>query len=508
MINQFIEQERLRYIPQHELSFAIVENMPFDSFEIVEKNRRFFITGQSQRACLYGLYTLIQQQNQQAFVTLDKPSTVYYETNFEQAKCYVPKVKRRGNVFETINDRQFIVQMIDTGVKNGLNEFFFTFFLWEELAPHILDELQKRGVHVTLGGHSLRFLLARAQGQYTSKDAIDGAINDLIGVKTDFTMENKIGNVHFLNNPDLQRRVIEQVVLYCKQYEIVTRISLWPEDISVKGLEAQQFLPLYMEFSEKLQRALTDEQCHVAVEHIVYNAGLCWEMLERNTHEVSQHLNILHAYWGRNYTEYYENKPDRRAYKALLDWKSQSEQQVTIFEYYSDHFMLSELFPPLWHRIQQDVDSYALANDGILNLVVPLHRDTAKADHLENYDYQQIQQYNNFIFCRSMWEGFELQPLEILLRANGNPQLTTELIYEVEQAIATHSKYNSILFPSRVVEGKPSSFAVEIMKDLKRMDEVLQRVTQLNQGDFLCHYFEQLQLVVKHSLIKWGEQVV
>ena len=128
MINQFIEQERLRYIPQHELSFAIVENMPFDSFEIVEKNRRFFITGQSQRACLYGLYTLIQQQNQQAFVTLNESSTVCYETNFEQVKRYVPKVKRRGNVFETINDRQFIVQMIDTGVKNGLNEFFFTFF--------------------------------------------------------------------------------------------------------------------------------------------------------------------------------------------------------------------------------------------------------------------------------------------------------------------------------------------------------------------------------------------
>lgn len=508
MIGQFIEQERRRYIPQHEVNFKIDENMPFDSYEIVEKEQQFFITGQSERACLYGLYTLVQQQNQQAFVTLEGPSIVCFETDFKQAKRYLPKLKRRGNVFETINDQQFILQMIDTGVKNGLNEFFFTFFLWEELSPHILSDLQKRGVNVTLGGHSLRFLLARAQDQYASKGAIDGAINDLIGIETDYTTTNKIENLHFLNDKDLQQQIIDQVILYCKQYEIVTRISLWPEDISVKAQEAKQFLPLYIAFSEQLQHALADAQCHVEVEHIVYNAGLSWEMLERDTHEASDNLNILYAYWGRNYEEDYENDRDQRACKALQDWQEQCQQQLTIFEYYSDHFMLSELFPPLWQRIQQDVDRYALANNGIVNLVVPFHREAARAEHLQSYDYQQIQQYNNFIFCRSMWKGFELQPLELLLQANGNPLLTQELMTEVEQVLARHSKFNSLLFPARVVEGKPSTYAAAIISDLKQMDEVLQRAIQLDQADFLCHYFKQLQLVVAQTLIKWGEQVV
>ena len=60
---------------------------------------------------------------------------------------------------ETINDPGYINSLIDWGVKNGQNEYFFTFFLWDEIKSYVAPELQKRNVDVTLGGHSLSYLL-------------------------------------------------------------------------------------------------------------------------------------------------------------------------------------------------------------------------------------------------------------------------------------------------------------------------------------------------------------
>ena len=62
---------------------------------------------------------------------------------------------------------------------------------------------------------------------------------------------------------------------------MITRISLWPEDIGIDEKNASGFLPTYIRFTEKLKEALDEEGVHVEVEYIVYNAGLSWNMLER-----------------------------------------------------------------------------------------------------------------------------------------------------------------------------------------------------------------------------------
>ena len=57
----------------------------------------------------------------------------------------------------------YINSLIDWGVKNGQNEYFFTFFLWDDIKSYVTPALQKRDVQVTLGGHSLSYLLKEIQ---------------------------------------------------------------------------------------------------------------------------------------------------------------------------------------------------------------------------------------------------------------------------------------------------------------------------------------------------------
>ncbi|MBO1913245.1 hypothetical protein J4G37_51605, partial [Microvirga sp. 3-52] len=82
---------------------------------------------------------------------------------------------------------------------------------------------------------------------------------------------------------------------------------------------------------------------------------------------------------------------------------------MTVLEYYSDHFMLSEIFPPLVTRIQQDLQAYKELNvDGVLNLIVPIHHKKGSPKLLENYPWKWIHHLNNYVYTRIAWgERFE-----------------------------------------------------------------------------------------------------
>src|SRR5690606_7713280 len=128
----------------------------------------------------------------------------------------------------------------------------------------------------------------------------------------------------------------------------------------------------------KLQSAVAAVRPEVKVEHIAYNAGLSWEMLERLEAEASGTVDNLYAYWGRNYGAPLADAaaPETlRAFRSLTDWREQTAargRELTVFEYYSDHFMLSYLFPMLTGRIAEDLREYhRLGVDGVINLVVP-----------------------------------------------------------------------------------------------------------------------------------------
>lgn len=464
-----------------------------DEFEIVHTEENYVIRGNTSRALLYGVYKLIEKVEGLVFLELEQSKKIDSQgiTGTYEGK---PKFARRGNVFETIDDIPFLKRMLDVGTKNGLNEVFFTFFLWDEVKEALLPEIKKRGIDVTLGGHSLRYLLAKAKGGTVSgKAAADGAINDLIGEETEFTTANAIKNHDFLQDEKAQHSVIEVIVSYCEAEPVIRRISIWPEDVGAKGEGAKLFLTQYIVFTEKLQQALGRANLQVEVEHIVYNAGLSWEMLERKEQQVSS-ANVLYAYWGRHYAQSYTSERDQRAWESLMDWRKATDKQITVFEYYSDHFMLSELFPLLFKRIAIDIENYKEAGcNGMVNLVVPLHKVTKAQPHMEQYDYQKYQQLNNIVFARSLWEEVETVPYLL------SPAMQ-QLADKIEQVFAQNSQYNAIFFPNRVVEARNPASRLEVLELLKVMELLVQQ-EQIEEP--LQHYIKSLQRVVHATKLRW-----
>ncbi len=133
-----------------------------DGFALVKSGNDMWIIGNEPRSILYGVYMYCKKQFGYQWIDLDKETIVndHLVTN-EELYIHEPMFVRRGNIFETINDPSYIKTLIDWGVKNGQNEYFFTFFLWDEIKLYVTPALRKRDVQVTLGGHSLSYLLKR-----------------------------------------------------------------------------------------------------------------------------------------------------------------------------------------------------------------------------------------------------------------------------------------------------------------------------------------------------------
>jgi Glycosyl hydrolase family 67 N-terminus len=396
-----------------------------DGFAIIEQGEQVFVIGKKERSLLYGVYHYCEKKLGYNWAHLSEDrqeSFVKNATSLEE-----PLFKRRGNVIETVDDSIYINRLIDWGVKNGLNEFFFTFFLWNKIHKYVEGELVKRSVNVTLGGHSLSFL---------------------IGEK---------GNraLHLLKDTSLQEQVIRRIVGICRESPVVTRVSLWPEDVGIDKEENAEFMPAYITFTEKLKASLT--KLNVEVEHIVYNAGLEWNMLERSAvTQASIEADVLYAYWGRDYSQpIHHSTPDqKRAAASLIEWRTETAKKgrsFTVLEYYSDHFMLSELFPPLLNRMKEDMEDYKnLKVDGILNLIVPCHIKPHSPEGNTDYPWKWIHQLNNFMFAGLSW-GKEYSVLaDSYFASSGKRYLS--ILLELEKIMAKHTSWNVPLFPARVVD--------------------------------------------------------
>lgn len=462
-----VQIERINLITSNE--YTLLKNqddmirIQDDGFAIMQSSDGTWIIGNEPRSVLYGVYTYVQQQFGYRFLTLDSEDIVVPEWKlYKNPYIHEPMFARRGNVIETIKDPIYIESLIDWGVKNGQNEYFFTFFLWDDLKPYIASTLKKRGVSVTLGGHSLGYLLR-------------GLLNN------ESTSEPEKYLSFFSEHAPLQEKVIQRIVKICHENEVVTRISLWPEDIGVDRKNSVDFLSHYIRFTEKLREAIEDRKLAVEVEYIVYNAGLAWNMLEREQAEVSDQVDGLYAYWGRDYsTGIREKEPNQlRAFNALLDWHTEISgkgRTLTVFEYYSDHFMLSELFPPLMDRIQKDLKEYKqLGISGVLNLIVPIHKKPRDPERKSTYPWKWIHHMNNYFYARMSWgECYETVMDEYVSSFGPDGEKFKQILLTLENLVAAHTKWNVPLFPARVVDPEKveqTDYAEKIVEDLRILND-------------------------------------
>ncbi|MGG3279872.1 hypothetical protein [Paenibacillus solani] len=449
-----------------------------DSFFITESDNHIVIAGKGRRAVLFGVYQYAQEVwgMHAVYPQLDEASCEFSIQDSDklspfrpgEIRYYSPRMERRGFVFETIHDVPYLTAMLHWFGPNKINEVFFTFSLWDKVKEELAPEIIKRGIDVTLGGHSMKFI----QGLYSS----DVSMNQQEKVTADhpYTAKEQFD----FEQLDWQQPMFEQIAHYCRSVPGLTRLSLWPEDVAAGN--TSEFLQQYIAFTERLQTYLFHGGISVEVEHIAYNAGLAWSMLELEG-ESSQHIDTLFAYWGRDYRYSYEksdHETDHRAERALCQWSEQTTKhgrKLTVFEYYSDHFMLTNLFSVLTKRITEDIAFYeGLGLHGMLNLVVPYRGD-------EDYPWKWAGGLNSYIFARAMWSN-HIEPIMeeyYLYYPQHERKAVKEIIDLLEHKLSEVTSWNVPLFPARAVDpGKVDHAALYNQEIAAMLDDIAEQVGQ------------------------------
>ncbi|WP_110934206.1 beta-N-acetylhexosaminidase [Paenibacillus bouchesdurhonensis] len=447
-----------------------------DEFVIYETENKIVLSGKSERAALYAVYQYAQEAwgihcvypgSTSSTSNMKQQYPVDSKPARETIRWYAPRMERRGFVFETINEPHYLKEMIDWFGHNKINEMFFTFSLWDQVGEEIAPELIKRGIQVTLGGHSMKFILNRKEYEDLNAEA-----------DHPYTAKSQLN----FKDSTWQTQLLQDITAYCHTVPNLTRISLWPEDIADRQTEG--FLEYYVQFTEKLKASLCQSGLDVEVEHIAYNAGLAWNMLERNEAKPSTEVDTLYAFWGRDYRYGYDNSPhesDRRAKEALEDWARRlrsTERKLTIFEYYSDHFMLTNLFPFLPQRILKDVAYYEQQNLlGMVNLVVPYRGS-------DPYPWKWVHGFNSYVFCKALWSD---QMEEILTDYYScypeSERAAVQALFEVIEAkLPRITSWNALLFPARVVDPEKANVSEEqqemILATLEDIGSSIQSILQ------------------------------
>lgn len=429
-----VEQE---FIHRGLIKHPVLQADPsIDAFHVVDKESEIYIIGSNARSVLFGVYHACKKLFGYKWVSfLSKESLGFSDYQFDTDAVHSGKMKRRGLVVENYDDTTFLLQLIDWAAKQYINEMFFTFMLWDKVKHIVAEEIEKRGLSITIGGHSMHYLLKEASS--SEKQQIDFA------------------------DDSWKDAMITKIKDYCEETASIKRLSLWPADIGIN--DNNNFLSRYMEFTEQLQAELPT----IKVEHIAYNAGLSWDMLELPEEvDSSKSVNTLFAYWGRNYNQSFTK--EKRAYEALQKWSNSTktnQKQLTIFEYYSDHFMLGDMFPPLFHRIHEDIEMYAqMGIERIVNLIVPYIPKENGIELDYKFPWQSLQLMNSYYFARLAWgDDFADCEEDFYSIFEEQQEEVKKALRKVEIALSEISKWNVPLFPSRLIDPEK----VEEYKDLQ-----------------------------------------
>ncbi|MEH7380158.1 hypothetical protein V7138_06735 [Bacillus sp. JJ1533] len=396
-----------------------------DAFQFIQKEREIYIIGNNDRSVLYGVYHLCKKLFGYKWVHfLSKEKIGYREDCFLTSDIQSGSMVRRGLVIENYDDIPFLTQIIDWAAKQYINELFFTFMLWDKVKHTIEEEIEKRGLTVTIGGHSMHYLLM--DSKVSEKRQID------------------------FSDDSWKLPLIDKIKSYSEKTTSIKRVSLWPADIGTN--DNKGFLARYIEFTELIKREIPS----IEVEHIAYNAGLSWDMLELHDGlHVSSKVNTLFAYWGRNYQQSFIK--EERAFEALQEWcyrTKANQKEITIFEYYSDHYMLGDLFPPLFHRIHEDIKVYAkIGIKRMVNLIVPyIPKEDEKKLNLD-FPWESLQLMNSYFFARLTWgDNFEEIEADFYSIFEEHQIKAKQSIEKLESVLSEVSKWNVPLFPYRVID--------------------------------------------------------
>ncbi|WP_256759082.1 DUF4838 domain-containing protein [Cohnella sp. WQ 127256] len=445
-----------------------------DEFEIRAENGNAVIVATSPRAVLFGAYRFLEEH-----AGISWPTPAY--RHIPATPVSVPIIgrttrkatfARRGLVLESSETTEYAMGMIDWSAKNGLNDLFFTFDLWERYQGELRPELAKRQLRLTLGGHNLGMFFPSGE-HYTEHPewfALQGEGERRIADQPCYSHEAGVGVM--VDN------VVRYVEREIRRGTVLATLSLWPNDnkhvCNCPACREAGFMSTYIGFLSRLRRSFASKGISVNVEHIAYNAQLEWSMLEE-VPECSE-LDTLIACWGRDYKDSIAspNRPrDARFKKVTEKWADACGRfgtNLTVFEYYSDYWMLTSLFPPLLQTIAEDMAYYrSVGAKGVMSLILPyskavriIREDIGSQPITEAIDGREMNSenvamwLNLYVFSRMTWEGGEdadsITDRFCKLFYGKHASLCRGMLDRLSIALAGLSAYNTEFFKLRFMD--------------------------------------------------------
>lgn len=385
--------------PQHEASED-------DRFSIYQQNNMIILEGSNRRSILFAAYAFIEKYLgvRWYYPGEDTLSPKQKNDPIPAPECrtdIVASFRDRGLTVEARMGAQGYCRLIDWMAKNKMNNIALPFQIWDEFKSILAPEIIRRGMKLTLSGHSY-FNFVPVSKYYD-------------GHKEWFALHNgqRIKNGQLcLSNPDMHMEFCRNVLAYLESQPVpVSRLSIWPADnrlyCECENCRRKSFIANYAELLNNLRKSAELGESGVAIEHLAYNAGLSDEMIMPPVTESSsiEGLDTLFAYWGRNYADPIDDPSspgDLNARRHIRDWAAlhtNKRSSLSVLEYYTDFWMLTSIYPPLGMLIGRDLKFYRSAGvSGIFSLIVACEYGCFKE---KNYPWEWIMGLNMYIFAAS-----------------------------------------------------------------------------------------------------------
>lgn len=373
-----------------------------DEFRISSSSGWINLEGANPRAALFAAYAFLEEYLQVRWhhagdetIPESVPEIMEIKT-----KTYSADFADRGFNLETYHNEHDMKLFIDWMAKNRMNNAAMPFRLWDDLKNAVYPEIQKRGLKLSLSGHSYFHFLPREK--YFSEH------QEWFALTNGKRMEK--GQLCF-SNQECQDTFCKNVLSFLKEQPHIDRLSIWPADnkycCECEECSKQIFLESYIQLISKLKDYLETNGFNTEIDHLAYNASLEDAMLAPPESGEPLSIDTQLAFWGRDYSQPLEISKapsDINAKKHIEDWAKlhgKGENGLHILEYYTDYWMLTSLYPPLAEVIPEDMRFYKkIGTKGMFTLGVACQYGPFKG---KNYPWQWRQGLNLYLFAKYCW---------------------------------------------------------------------------------------------------------
>lgn len=445
-----------------------------DEFTVHSDGKTLEITGVNRRSLFYGVCALLERTAGCRFYS---PSEELIPT---LPGWKIPDVLDFGETAE-FRSRQIRLEWDQNGsmalwtAKNRYNMITMDFWLWDQPGGvQIRQVAEQYGLKMGGNGHGIFYLL-KADTYFASHPEWYPEIN---GKRV--PAKNTGDNICY-SNPAARAQLIHNLVEYCMRHPYLSSINLWPGDGGLicrcPQCRNKSMMELYGVLMTEAKSALSELFPKVKFSMLAYNYDLADKKSSSlNPPETASTVPAMFAFWGQNLAVPLQDNPEpghRQALNYITDYARRHPGQASIFAYYTDTYMNSDICPSFGRSMVRDLRFYRkIGIDEICLLWIPWAPSDMK--------WTQWMATQNAALLGHLMMDLSA-PIDDLYRAG-----TLKLQERLDTILGRLSAVVFPFAPPRVIDAWGCGFSREVMKwepvpERRQLDE--QRLKAFRQAE-------------------------